>query len=157
MKIKLLAVGKTDSHALSELIQKYDSRLQHYLTFSIELIPDIKHSKKLTNKLQKEMEGIKILQRLRPTDRMFLLDEKGKEYDSLGFANFLQKHMNSGVKQLVLVVGGPFGFSKEIYRKSQGQIAISKMTFSHQMVRLFVVEQLYRGLRILKNRPYHHK
>ena len=156
MKIKLLAVGKTDANALSELIQKYESRLQHYLSFSMEFITDIKHSKKITNLLQKEKEGVLILQRLNPTDRVFLLDKKGKEYDSMGFANFLQKQMNSGVKRLVFVVGGPYGFSEAVYRKAQSQISLSKMTFSHQMVRLFAVEQLYRGLSILKNQPYHH-
>ena len=156
MKIKLLAVGKTDANALSELIQEYESRLQHYLSFSMEFISDIKHSKKITNLLQKEKEGVLILQKLNPTDRVFLLDKKGKEFDSTGFANFLQKQMNTGVKQLVFVVGGPYGFSESVYRKAQSQISLSKMTFSHQMVRLFAVEQIYRGLSILKNQPYHH-
>lgn len=156
MKIKLLAVGKTDANALSELIQKYESRLQHYLSFSMEFISDIKHSKKITNLLQKEKEGVLILQKLNPTDRVILLDKKGKEFDSMGFANFLQKQMNSGVKQLVFVVGGPYGFSEAVYRKAQSQISLSKMTFSHQMVRLFAVEQIYRGLSILENQPYHH-
>jgi len=98
-----------------------------------------------------------ILSKLKNTDQLVLLDEKGKEFRSLDFANFLQKKMNSGIKQLVLVVGGPYGFSESVYKKTVGKVSLSKMTFSHQMIRLFIVEQLYRGFTILKNEPYHHE
>jgi 23S rRNA (pseudouridine1915-N3)-methyltransferase len=125
--------------------------------FEIAIIPDIKNVKNLSEKQQKEKEGELILKQLQPTDELILLDEKGKDFRSLEFAKYLQKKMNSGIKQLVIVIGGPYGFSEEVYKKSNGKISLSKMTFSHQMIRLFVVEQLYRGFTILKNEPYHHE
>lgn len=157
MKIKLLAVGKTDSSALLQLIQKYEARLRHYISFSIEIIPDLKNSKNLSEKIQKEKEGFLILNKISNTDRLFLLDDKGKSFDSLEFSKFIQKQMNSGLKQLVLIIGGPYGFSQEVYQKAHGKISLSKMTFSHQMVRLFAIEQIYRAFTILKNEPYHHQ
>lgn len=157
MKIKLLALGKTDDKALEQLIQEYEARLQHYISFTLEIIPDIKNSKNLSEQLQKEKEGQLILAKISSTDQLFLLDEKGKSMDSLEFSKFLQKQMNSGLKQLVLVIGGPYGFSDEVYQKAYGKISLSKMTFSHQMVRLFAIEQLYRGFTILRNEPYHHQ
>ena len=157
MQIKLIAIGKTDSPELDRLISNYQNRLSHYVQFSFEIIPDLKNSKNLTEKLQKEAEGKLILDKITSTDRLVLLDEKGKEMDSIGFSGFLQKQMNSGIKQLVFVIGGPYGFSEAIYKKADGSLALSKMTFSHQMVRLFVIEQLYRGFTILKNEPYHHR
>ena len=157
MRIKLLVLGKTDAKALKELIQKYESRLRYYITFSIEIIPDLKHAKNLSMIQQKEKEGQLILGNINATDRLFLLDEKGKDYDSIEFSKFLQKQMNSGLKQIVLAIGGPYGFSDEVYKNAHGKISFSKMTFSHQMIRLFVVEQLYRGMSILKNEPYHHQ
>mgnify|MGYP000751755427 FL=1 len=117
----------------------------------------IKNVKNLSQLQQKEKEGELILSKLQNTDQLILLDEKGKEFRSLDFANFLQKKMNSGIKQLVLVIGGPYGFSETVYKKAMGKISLSKMTFSHQMIRLFIVEQLYRGFTILKNEPYHHE
>jgi len=113
--------------------------------------------KNLSKIQQKEKEGELILSKLQNTDQLILLDEKGKEFRSLDFANFLQKKMNSGIKQMVLVIGGPYGFSETVYKKAMGKISLSKMTFSHQMIRLFIVEQLYRGFTILKNEPYHHE
>ncbi|MEN8858137.1 MAG: 23S rRNA (pseudouridine(1915)-N(3))-methyltransferase RlmH [Flavobacteriaceae bacterium] len=157
MKIRLLVIGKTDDKNLNQLIENYQKRLQYYIGFQLEVIPDIKNVKNLSEIQQKEKEGELILAKLQNTDQLVLLDEKGKEFRSLDFANFLQKKMNSGIKQLVLVIGGPYGFSETVYKKATGKISLSKMTFSHQMIRLFIVEQLYRGYTILKNEPYHHE
>ena len=157
MKIKVLVLGKTDAKALKELIQKYESRLRYYIPFSMEIIPDLKHTKNLSIGLQKEKEGQMILNKINTSDRLFLLDVKGKDYDSIEFSMFLQKQMNSGLKQMVLAIGGPYGFSEAVHKSAHGKISFSKMTFSHQMIRLFVVEQLYRGMSILKNEPYHHQ
>ena len=157
MKIKLLTIGKTDNAALAQLIKTYEARLKHYIQFSIEIIPDVKNTKNFSEEIQKEKEGDLILSKISSTDRMVLLDENGTSFDSMEFSKFLQKQMNSGIKQLVFVIGGPYGFSEKIYKKSQGKISLSKMTFSHQMVRLFAIEQFYRGFTILKNEPYHHQ
>ncbi|GLU44447.1 23S rRNA (pseudouridine(1915)-N(3))-methyltransferase RlmH [Allomuricauda sp. NBRC 101325] len=157
MQITLLAIGKTDKSELEELIAVYEKRLKHYIKFQIEFIPDIKNRKNLSEAQQKEKEGELILAQLQPTDTLILLDEKGKQYTSMDFAQFLQKQMNSGIKNLVLVIGGPYGFSDAVYAKSSGKISLSKMTFSHQMIRLFIVEQIYRGFTILRNEPYHHQ
>ncbi|SDQ68209.1 23S rRNA (pseudouridine1915-N3)-methyltransferase [Flagellimonas zhangzhouensis] len=157
MQITLLAIGKTDKSELEELISVYEKRLKHYVKFQMEIIPDIKNRKNLSEAQQKEKEGELILAQLQPTDTLILLDEKGKQYTSMDFAQFLQKQMNSGIKNLVLVIGGPYGFSDAIYAKSSGKISLSKMTFSHQMIRLFIVEQIYRGFTILRNEPYHHQ
>lgn len=157
MTIKLLAIGKTDNKELQAMITTYENRLKHYIKFELEIIPDIKNSKNLSEKQQKEKEGEQILKKLNTTDTLVLLDEKGKQFSSIVFSEYLQKKMNSGIKQLVFVIGGPYGFSEEIYQKAQGKISLSSMTFSHQMVRLFFVEQLYRAFTILKNEPYHHK
>ena len=157
MNIKLIAIGKTDNKQLQELIEVYQKRLGFYVKFEFEIIPDIKNAKNLSEDLQKEKEGKLILDKLQTSDHLILLDEKGKEYDSVAFSQVLQKHMNSGIKQLIFVIGGPYGFSQGMYQRSNGKIALSKMTFSHQMIRLFFVEQLYRGFTILKNEPYHHR
>tara|TARA_R100001369_G_scaffold75491_1_gene104396 strand:+ start:282 stop:755 length:474 start_codon:yes stop_codon:yes gene_type:complete len=157
MTIKLLVLGKTDSTQLTQLIEEYQNRLKHYIKFELEIIPDIKNTKNLSEKQQKEKEGEAILNKLNPTDSLILLDENGKQKTSVEFSEYLQKKMNSGLKQLVFVIGGPYGFSDAVYQKSQGKISLSKMTFSHQMVRLFMVEQLYRAFTILRNEPYHHQ
>lgn len=157
MKIKLLAIGKTDDKHLTELIKLYQNRLKHYIKFELEIIPDIKNAKNLSEEQQKEKEGALILSKLQTTDQLILLDDKGKQYTSIEFSNFLQKKMNAGLKQLVLVIGGPYGFSEEVYKKANGKLSLSKMTFSHQMIRLFIVEQIYRGFTILRNEPYHHE
>jgi 23S rRNA (pseudouridine1915-N3)-methyltransferase len=157
MKIKLIAIGKTDNKNLNELIETYKSRLKHYIKFELEIIPDIKNVKNLSEKQQKEREGDLILGKINANDHLILLDEKGKDFRSIEFSQYLQKKMNSGIKQLVFVIGGPYGFSEKMYKKSIGKVSFSKMTFSHQMIRLFVVEQLYRGYTILKNEPYHHE
>lgn len=157
MKIKLLAIGKTDSKALQSLMDEYQQRLKHYIKFEFEVIQDIKNVKNLSESQQKEKEGELILSKLQPTDELVLLDENGSQFTSVEFSNFLQKKMNAGTKQLVLVIGGPYGFSEAVYAKASGKISLSKMTFSHQMIRVFVIEQLYRAYTILKNEPYHHQ
>ena len=157
MKIKLLAIGKTDNKNLIKLIDEYQNRLKHYIKFELEIIADIKNVKNLSESQQKEKEGELILKKLQNTDQLILLDDKGKDFTSIEFSKYLQKKMNSGIKQLVLVIGGPYGFSDAVYKKSNGKISLSKMTFSHQMIRLFIVEQIYRGFTILKNEPYHHE
>jgi len=157
MTIKLLAIGKTDSTELQQLISMYEKRLGHYVNFNLELIPDLKKTKNLSEQKQKEKEGELILKQLAPADVLVLLDESGKQFSSVEFSSYLQKKMNSGIKQLVFVIGGPYGFSDMIYKTASGKISLSKMTFSHQMVRLFVVEQVYRAFTILKNEPYHHQ
>jgi 23S rRNA (pseudouridine1915-N3)-methyltransferase len=157
MTIKLIAIGKTDNKQLQQLIDDFQKRLKFYIKFELEIIPDIKNSKNLSEAQQKQKEGEFILSKLNTTAVLILLDENGKQMDSVGLSEYLQKHMNSGIKQLVFVIGGPYGFSQEIYSKAQGKLSLSKMTFSHQMVRLFFIEQLYRGFTILKNEPYHHR
>ena len=157
MKIKVLVIGKTDDKNLQLLIDKYQKRLGHYIRFEIEVIPDIKNAKNLSEKEQKEREGVLLLKKVGPSDQLWLLDEKGKEFRSLEFSKFMQSKMSAGIKQLVLVIGGPYGFSDEVYRKAMGKLSLSKMTFSHQMIRLFLVEQIYRAFTILKNEPYHHE
>lgn len=157
MQITLIAIGKTDSVELEQLISIYEKRLQHYIKFQFHIIPDIKNTKNLSEAQQKEKEGELILGQLQSSDVLILLDERGKQYTSLEFSQFLQKRMNSGIKNLVLVIGGPYGFSESVYARANGKISLSKMTFSHQMVRLFLVEQLYRGFTILRNEPYHHQ
>ncbi|MEY3647539.1 MAG: hypothetical protein RLZ13_421 [Bacteroidota bacterium] len=157
MLIKLLAIGKTDNKAIQTLIDDYSSRLGHYIRFELEVIPDLKQSKSLSESLQKEKEGELILKKLSSSDELILLDERGKTYASLEFSDYLQKKMNSGLKQLVFVIGGPYGFSEAVYARANGKISLSKMTFSHQMIRPFVVEQLYRAMTILRNEPYHHE
>ena len=157
MTIKLLTIGKTDSKALQQLILEYEKRLKHYVKFELEIIPDIKNVKNLSEAQQKEKEGGLILKKLSTTDVLVLLDENGKQFSSVNFSKYLQKKMNTGLKQLVFAIGGPYGFSDPVHQKAQGEISLSKMTFSHQMVRLFVVEQVYRAFTILKNEPYHHQ
>jgi 23S rRNA (pseudouridine1915-N3)-methyltransferase len=157
MNIKLIAIGKTDNKALQSLIDDYRKRLSFYIKFDLDIIPDIKNVKNLSESQQKEKEGDLILAKITATDQLILLDENGKNFSSVGFSEELQKKMNSGVKTLVFVIGGPYGFSETLYTKAQGKISLSLMTFSHQMVRLFFTEQLYRGFTILKNEPYHHQ
>lgn len=157
MNIRLLAIGKTDNKALQTLIDDYTKRLSFYVKFDLEIIPDIKNVKNLSEAQQKEKEGELILSKITPTDQLILLDENGKTFSSVGFSDFLQKKMNAGIKTLVFVIGGPYGFSETVYQKAQGKVSLSEMTFSHQMVRLFVIEQIYRGFTILRNEPYHHQ
>ena len=157
MNIKLIAIGKTDNKFLQSLIDDYTKRLSFYIKFDLDIIPDIKNVKNLSESQQKEKEGELILSKISPTDNLILLDENGKSFSSVDFSNELQKKMNAGIKTLVFVIGGPYGFSDAVYAKANGKISLSQMTFSHQMVRLFFIEQVYRGFTILKNEPYHHQ
>ena len=157
MKIKLLAIGKTDNKQLIQLIDEYQKRLKHYIKFEFDIINDIKNAKNLNELQQKEKEGQLILNKINNTDVLVLLDDKGKQFSSVEFSKYLQKKMNAGTKQLVFVIGGPYGFSEAVYKKAKEQLSLSKMTFSHQMIRLFVIEQIYRGFTILRNEPYHHE
>ena len=157
MNIKLITIGKTDNKNLQSLIDEYTKRLSFYVKFELEIIPDIKNVKNLSEAQQKEKEGELILSKITPTDHLILLDENGKTFSSVGFSEFLQKKMNAGIKTLVFVIGGPYGFSDTVYKQAVGKVSLSEMTFSHQMVRLFVIEQIYRGFTILRNEPYHHQ
>lgn len=157
MKIKLITIGKTDDEHLVQLINEYEKRLKHYIPFEIIVIPDIKRRKNMSEDVQKKQEGELILKNINPADDLILLDKKGKSHTSESFADFIQKKMNSGIKNLIFVIGGPYGFGDDVYKKATGKISLSSMTFSHQMVRLFFVEQLYRGFTILNNEPYHYR
>ncbi|TAE00400.1 MAG: 23S rRNA (pseudouridine(1915)-N(3))-methyltransferase RlmH [Bacteroidetes bacterium] len=157
MNIKLIAVGKTDNKALQSLIEEYAKRLSFYTKFELEVIPDLKNAKNLSVQQQKEKEGELILAKISNSDHLLILDENGTSLTSVGFSDYLQKKMNASIKTLVLLIGGAYGFSEEVYKKANYKMSLSAMTFSHQMVRLFVVEQLYRAFTILKNEPYHHQ
>ncbi len=156
MKITFLLNGKTDDDYILKGCNIYEQRLKHYLPFETIVIPALKNTKALSIEQQKQKEAELILKNISSSDKLILLDENGKEFNSIGFADFIQQQMNSGIKNVVFVVGGPYGFSDEIYKRANGKISLSKMTFSHQMVRLFFVEQVYRAMTILKNEPYHH-
>jgi 23S rRNA (pseudouridine1915-N3)-methyltransferase len=157
MKILLIAIAKTDDKNLATLIAAYQKRIGHYCRFEFIVIPANKKWSKLSQLEQKEAEGSALLELIDPADRLILLDEKGKEFSSEGFAQFIQKQLNSGIKQIVFAIGGPYGFSDEVYSRAQYKMALSRLTFSHQMVRLFFAEQLYRAFTILRNEPYHHR
>ena len=156
MKILFLVIGKTDESYLETGIGKYIKRLEHYIPFEMKVIPDIKNRKTLTEEQQKKAEGDLILSQLNPGDDLILLDEKGKTFTSVLFSQWIEKQVNAGSKRIVFVVGGPYGFSKEVYDKCKFKISLSEMTFSHQMIRLIFVEQLYRAFTIIKGEPYHH-
>lgn len=156
MKITLLVVGKTTSVQIESLIQEYLKRLTHYIPFVLQVIPELKNTKALTPEQQKLAEGDLILRAINSSTDLVLLDEHGKEFRSIEFADYVQKRMSSG-RDVVFVVGGPYGFSEAVYQRANGKISLSKMTFSHQMVRLFFVEQLYRAMTILRGEPYHHE
>ncbi|MBN1112372.1 MAG: 23S rRNA (pseudouridine(1915)-N(3))-methyltransferase RlmH [Bacteroidales bacterium] len=156
MKIKIIAIGKTDKEYLKEGIDIYFNRLKHYINSEFVVIPDIKNTRKMDENQQKQKEGELILQSVSNSDILCLLDENGKEFSSVGFSEFINQKMVSGIKTLVFVIGGPYGFSKEVKERANQKLSLSKMTFSHQMVRLLFTEQLYRAFTILKGEPYHH-
>lgn len=156
MNIKLILMGKTDSSLLQSLMDIYTKRLSQYISFSTVVLPDIKNSKSLTFEQQKTKQGELILGELSPLDFVVLLDEKGSEFTSVEFSTYLQKKMNASVSSLVFVIGGAYGFSPSLYLRANYKLSLSKMTFSHQMVRLFFVEQLYRAFTIINHQPYHH-
>lgn len=152
-----MTVGKTTSKAITEGIEEYTRRLKHYIPYAITMLPDVKNSGKLKATQQKEAEGEMILSKLSSADYVVLLDERGKEYTSLEFAAFLEKQMITGRKKLVFIVGGPYGFSESVYDRANGKVSLSKMTFNHEMIRLFFTEQVYRAMTILRGEPYHHE
>lgn len=155
MNVKLLVVSKTDVPFVQEGIDLYLKRLKHYVNFEIEVVPALKDAKGLSPDEVKQREGLLLLKRLEHIDRVVLLDEHGSEHTSVAFAQYLQKQMNAGVRNLTFVVGGAFGFSPAVYQTAHDKISMSRMTFNHQMVRLFFVEQLYRAFTIIKGEPYH--
>jgi 23S rRNA (pseudouridine1915-N3)-methyltransferase len=157
MKIKLLQVGKTEEDYLKEGISIYESRIKRYLPFEQVVIPALKNAKNLSAGEQKKKEGELILQAIGSSDTVILLDEGGKEHSSVEFAQVMRQMMNSGSKNAIFVIGGPYGFSEDVYRRATSKLSLSRMTFSHQMVRLFFTEQLYRAMTILNNEPYHHQ
>ena len=157
MKIKVICIGKTGKKFLEEGEQEYLSRLKYYIVVERIEIPDIKNQKSLSEEQIKKQEGELILSKITTGDQLYLLDEHGKTFTSEKFADFLQQRFNQGGKSLALVVGGAYGFSKEIYEAANGKISLSELTFSHQMVRMILFEQLYRGMTILKGEPYHHR
>ncbi|MBP1616802.1 MAG: hypothetical protein H6Q14_629 [Bacteroidetes bacterium] len=157
MKIALLVIGKTDKAYFVEAIKEYADRLQHYIPFELIVIPDVKNVKNISEQQQKEKEGETILRNVQLGDELVLLDERGKEFTSLRFADYIARKMQTVPKRLVFVIGGPYGFSEEVYKKAKGSVTLSRMTFSHQMVRLVFAEQLYRAMTILRGEPYHHE
>ena len=156
MNIKLIVIGKTKSKFLLDGENEYQKRLRHYCKFSELIIPDIKNGGKLSKKELKEKEGNLILASIKNSDYVILLDDKGLELSSIGFSEFLNKKMVSSTNELVFVVGGAFGFSENVYKRANTKLSLSKMTFSHQMVRMIFKEQLYRAFTILKGEKYHH-
>lgn len=157
MKVKFICIGKTGKDFLISGENEYLGRLKHYLPIERIEIPDLKNQSKMTFEQIKESEGKEILSRCGAVDQVVLLDENGRQFGSEDFADFIQGYMNSGLKNLIFVVGGAFGFSDAVYQRANAKVSLSKMTFSHQMIRMIFFEQLYRAMTILKNEPYHHK
>lgn len=157
MKIELAVIGKTSIGYLKQGIDEYIKRLKHYVPFEIKYIDDIKNTKNISEDQQKRTEGAKILSLLDKSDFVVLLDEHGKEYTSIQYSSYIQKRLLSGVKKVVFVIGGPYGFSQEVYDRANDKISFSKMTFNHEMIRLIFTEQLYRAYTIINHEPYHHE
>lgn len=157
MNIELIVVGKTDMKEVEALVTMYTKRLNHYVRFAITTIADIRNTKKLSEAEQKRLEGEAILRLINDSDHLMLLDEHGSEFRSIEFADMIQRRMSAGTKRLVFVIGGPYGFSDAVYQRSNSKLSLSKMTFSHQIVRAIFAEQLYRAFTILHNEPYHHE
>ncbi len=157
MTLELIVIGKTDSQEVAALVELYARRVNHYCKFSLTVLPDVRDTKKLTARQQSTAEGAAILRQLSEGDFVVLLDERGEEMRSVEFACWLQKRMNSGVKRLFMVIGGPYGFSGEVYARADARLSLSRMTFSHQIVRAIFAEQIYRAFTILNNEPYHHE
>ncbi|MBO4673131.1 MAG: 23S rRNA (pseudouridine(1915)-N(3))-methyltransferase RlmH [Bacteroidaceae bacterium] len=157
MKVSLILVGKTVNKHFVELIDDYAARVKHYVGFDIVTIPELKNTKSLSAEQQKQQEGELILKQLQAGDHVVLLDEHGKELRSVEFSKYMEQRMQTVSKRLVFVIGGPYGFSPDVYAKANEKLSLSKMTFSHQMVRLIFVEQLYRAMTIMRGEPYHHE
>lgn len=155
MKVELRMIGKTGLQYLKEGIEMYENRIKHYLSFDVQIIPDLKNSKNLSPEQIKQQEGLLVLRKLQEGDFLILLDEKGKELSSAGFAQFFEKQLYSSKRRIIFQVGGAYGFSDEVYRRADEKLSMSKMTYSHQLIRLIFVEQLYRALTIIKGEPYH--
>lgn len=157
MEISLLCIGNTHIPFVKQGIEHYLKRLVHYIPFGITELPDVKTSAKKDENKQKIAEGEMILKKLNPSDYVILLDSRGKQYDSLEFASYIEKLTASGRKRVVFIIGGPYGFSDAVYQRSDAMLSLSKMTFNHEMVRLFFTEQVYRAMTILRGEPYHHE
>ncbi len=157
MKIVVLNNGKTKNSAVEILTNEYYQRIRKYVPFEEKIIPDLKHTRNLTEQQVKEAEAEKMHKEFQPDDIIILLDEKGKSHTSMGFARYLQGLMNRGPKRIVFVIGGPYGFAEEVYQRANTKLSISSMTFSHQIIRAIFAEQLYRAFTILNNEPYHHQ
>lgn len=157
MKICLLCIGKTDEEFVKLGIENYTKRLKHYINFELIVIPDIRNAKNISQEQQKVKEGELLLKQLSRNDVVILLDERGKEFRSIDFSRFLEQKMIASVHRLVFIIGGPYGFSSEVYQRANQQLSLSKMTFSHQMIRLFFIEQVYRAFTIMRGEPYHHE
>jgi 23S rRNA (pseudouridine1915-N3)-methyltransferase len=157
MNIDLIVVGKTDSSAVAEIVSLYAKRISHYARFSVVMLPDVKNTGKMAASTQKRAEGEMLLKQFAPDDYVVLLDDKGAAYSSMEFAGWLQRRLNSGARRICFVVGGPYGFSKEIYARANEAVSLSRMTFSHQIVRAIFAEQLYRAFSNINNLPYHHE
>ena len=157
MNIELLVVGKTDSREVDALVEMYSRRIAHYVRFGVTYLPDVRNTKNLSSRQQNKSEGDRILALLSESDCVVLLDERGDELRSMQFAEWVGKRMSSGLRRLVFVIGGPYGFSEEVYARANYKISLSRMTFSHQIVRAIFAEQIYRAFTILNNEPYHHE
>lgn len=157
MNIELIVIGKTDSKEVASLVEMYAKRVNFYCKFAITALPDVKNTRSLTVKQQRTAEGEMLLRQFAEGDYVVLLDERGEEMRSVEFAYWLQKRMNSGMRRLVLVIGGPYGFSEAVYARANARLSLSRMTFSHQIVRALFAEQIYRAFTILHNEPYHHE
>lgn len=156
MKITLLTIGKNSDKKIEELISRYVERLKFYVKYDNLSLPDVKLSKNESTEKQKQLEGASVLSSVKPSDFVILLDERGREYTSREFANFIESHMINATRDIVFVVGGPYGFSQEVYDRANSLISLSKMTLTHEMARLFFVEQLYRAFTIIRGENYHH-
>ena len=157
MNIELIVVGKTDLKEVDALVSMYSKRLSHYIRFGITYLPDLRNTKNLSGAQQKSGEGEMILAALQPSDCVVLLDEGGKEFRSVAFAEWIERKMASGLRRLVFIIGGPYGFSEAVYGRADAKISLSQMTFSHQIVRAIFAEQLYRAFTIIRHEPYHHE
>lgn len=157
MSIELIVIGKTDSKEIASLVELYTRRVNFYCKFAVTVLPDVRNTKNLTFKQQRTAEGEALLRQFSEGDYVVLLDERGEEMRSVEFAAWLQKRLNSGLRRLVLVIGGPYGFSEEVYARADARLSLSRMTFSHQIVRAIFAEQIYRAFTILRNEPYHHE
>lgn len=157
MKVLLLVIGKTDAAYIRAGIDEYEKRLTRYVPYEMKVLPDVKNAKSMSEGVQKEKEGDMLLAEILPTDYVVLLDENGKQFSSVDFSGFLAQKMLNATKRLVFVIGGPYGFAERIYKRADDKVSLSKMTFSHQMVRMIFAEQLYRAMTIMRGEPYHHE